>query len=92
MDNDGNAVRFAARNANSNAYRAGHKQSRPIILEIDAKGVRTSYLEPDVDARTHDWKQSLWKMGSVGYRGVIPPQFIKLHMMWDDEKKEWVKV
>jgi hypothetical protein len=84
MDNDGNAVRFAARNANGNAIKNGHK-SRPIILEIDGRGINPAYLVADIDSRTQDWQKSLWSMGSVGYRRNIPPNFIKLYMVWDEE-------
>jgi hypothetical protein len=89
-DNDGNVVRFAARDANKHAYHTGHKWSQPAILEIDKKGVHPDYFDTDIDSREKDWKQSLWTLGTVGYRGVISPGFIKLHMVNND--KEWVKV
>jgi hypothetical protein len=89
-DNDGNTVRFAARNANSNAYRLGHTQSRPAILEIDNKGVDPRYFEPDIDSDKRDWQQSLWTLGAVGYREAISPGFIKPHMINDNMK--WVKL
>ena len=87
MDNDGNAVRFAARNANGNAVQQGHADSVPVILEIDGRGINPAYLEPDVDSRARNWQESLWTLGSVGYRRAIPPGFIKLHMSWSD--KTW---
>lgn len=64
---------FAARDA------ARVMGSEPVVLEI--KGVDTSRLEADEDSRLlpSAWKRSLETLGSVKYRGTIPPELISVH-------------
>ena len=90
MDNDGNAVRFAAREANSKAIAAGHRDSRPIVLKIDGRRLHRGDFRPDEDSNENRWEQSLWTMGAVAYEGEIPTESVQPHLILDKDKNAWI--
>lgn len=61
-----------------------------VILEIDTSRLHPSLFEPDEDAQVEafrraalyddwpEWALSLARMGTVAYRGRIPPEAIRL--------------
>jgi hypothetical protein len=51
----------------------------PTILEVDARDLDEDKLEPDEDSRSASWRESLETMGSVKYKGQIPPRSIRIH-------------
>lgn len=91
MDNDGNAVRFAAREAASKASRKGH-EAKPIVLKIDGRKLSKRNFRPDEDSDENQWEKSVWKMGAVAYEGEIPVEAITPHLTLDNESRQWVPV
>ena len=74
------ATRFAARDA---AAKSGDK---PVILKIDAQGLKYENLRPDEDSRQDTWEGSLQKLNTVAYEGEISPQYVQLYKVWDGKK------
>lgn len=74
---DGNDVRFAAREANRKSGRPGVAT----ILKIDATKLNPARLTPDEDSESSSWKESLYRTGTVGYRGTIRPELISVHLV-----------
>lgn len=89
MDNDGNTVRFAAREAASKARKAGHKDAEAIVLKINSRFLDPNNFRPDEDSDEIRWQQSVWKMGAVAYEGEIPIEAIKPHMKLNYENNVW---
>lgn len=89
MDNDGNAVRFAAREAATKARKEGH-DAQALVVRIDGSKLDWRKFRPDEDANQYsttfshyeqDWEKSLWGMGAVAYEGEIPSEGIRPHLM-----------
>jgi len=84
---DGNAVRFAARQANA---KFKTNPTAPIILKIDAKRLNPQKFRPDHDSGSSNWQTSLYTIGSIGYEGIIRPELITIHLTTNNEN-QWVK-
>ena len=41
-------------------------------------------MQPDEDSEAWDWKESLIRVGNIGYKGIIRPQYIKPHLIVSD--------
>lgn len=90
MDNDGNAVRFAAREASNKAKRAGHEDAVPIVLKIDGSKLSKNNFRPDEDSDENQWEKSVWQLGAVAYEGEIPIEAVTPHLIFDSETRKWV--
>jgi len=72
-----NTANFAARDA------ASKTKSKPVVLAIRGfSGNERSWVS-DEDSRQDDPWESLRKLGSVAYKGTIPPKFIKVDRILD---------
>ena len=89
MDNDGNATRFAAREASQKARNEGHEEARALIVKVDGNKLDQSKFRPDEDAnqfantfghQEEDWQKSIWGMGAVAYEGEIPSEAVRPHL------------
>ena len=89
---DGNKVRFAAREANVVFHRLHPaEKSEPVILKINARELNLRKLKPDHDSGKYNWQDSLYTLGSVGYEGIIPPNLISIHLVYDSATNGWKK-
>jgi hypothetical protein len=74
---------FAARDAS----RPDH--SMPVVLRVH--GIREQYAIPDVDSRERTARDSLDRMGTIGYLRTIPASQITLFETLDRERGKWIK-
>lgn len=89
MDNDGNAVRFAAREASSKAKQSGY-EAQPIVLKVDGRKLSKSNFRPDEDSDENQWEKSVWRLGAVAYEGEVPIEAVTPHLIFDSERREWM--
>ena len=85
---DGNDVKFAAREAASKRNFGGE----PVVLKVRFDQLNFSKLRPDEDSKKATWEESLHDSGTVAYEGSINPGLISLHMIRDKETNGWVRV
>lgn len=62
----------------------------PIVLAVDADALDPQRLSPDEDSGREDWVGSMWVMGTMSYRGVIPPEAVTL--AFERCERQWCEV
>jgi len=77
------AAYFAAKDA------ANTQGGGPVVLAVITDMLKESRLEPDEDSQGRDWCESIRVMGTLSYRGTIPPEAISLAYVHRDRK--WVE-
>lgn len=55
--------------------------SDEIILKIKTANLDRKLLEPDEDSNCFNWQESLQKLGTLAYRGIIHPSEIEVHVI-----------
>jgi len=60
---------YATREAATQA--AKNHGGLPLILKIDSYAIDPTRLFPDEDARTESWEESMHKIGTIAYKGII---------------------
>ena len=76
-----NMAHFAARDAGAATHTA------PLVLDVQTRALQPRLLVPDEDSRAADWRGSLERLGSVGYRGTIPASALSPREILTD--REW---
>ena len=60
---------YATREAATQAAR--NHGGLPLILKIDSSAIDPTRLFPDEDARAETWEESMHKIGTIAYKGII---------------------
>jgi len=62
----------------------------PLILKINSHAIDPTRLFPDEDARTETWEESMKKIGTVAYKGIIQnSSIIPYEISKDNNRFKW---
>lgn len=80
---------YATREAATQAAR--NHGGLPLIIKIDSTAIDPTKLYPDEDAGAETWEESMHKIGTVAYKGIIPSSSITPYEISKDTNRlKWL--
>lgn len=63
----------------------------PLIIKIDSTAIDPTKLYPDEDAGAETWEESIQKIGTVAYKGIIPKSsIVPYEISKDNHRLKWL--